>query len=84
MQPVRRVICVSFFLFIGFAFPIALSAQEPADDLPVAAKEAVEKGLGAAGQKEWKLAIRYASPAGTAAFPIPGGAAAQNTIPKKY
>ena len=33
---------------------------------------------------EWKLAIRYASAAGTAAFPIPGAAAAQNTIPKKY
>ena len=60
MRSVRRAIRVYFFLFIGLALPVALRAQEPAaDDLPPAAKEAVGKGLNAAGQKEWKLAIRY-------------------------
>ena len=59
MRPVRRVLCVFFFLFVGLGSSIALYAQEPADDLPAAAKEAVGKGLSAAGQKEWKLAIRY-------------------------
>jgi len=33
---------------------------------------------------DWKLAIRYASPAGTAAFTIPGAGAAPPEIPKKY
>ena len=60
MRFVRRAIRVYFFIFIGLALPMALRAQEPAaDDLPPAAKEAVGKGLSAAGQKEWKLAIRY-------------------------
>src|ERR1700736_4306696 len=59
MRSVRRALRVSFFLFAGLALSIALHAQEPADDLPAAAKEAVGKGLNAAGQKEWKLAIRY-------------------------
>jgi hypothetical protein len=59
MRSVRRAIRVHFFLFIGLALPIALRAQAPTDDLPPAAKEAVGKGLNAAGQKEWKLAIRY-------------------------
>src|SRR5437763_3775566 len=59
MRPVRRGLCVSFCLFLGLGLSIALRGQGPADDLPSAAKEAVEKGLSAAGQKEWKLAIRY-------------------------
>ena len=59
MRPVRRVFRVSFCLFAGLGLSIALHAQEPAEDLPAPAKEAVEKGLAAAGQKEWKLAIRY-------------------------
>lgn len=33
---------------------------------------------------DWKLAVRYASPAGTAAFAIPGGNAREPEIPKKY
>ena len=33
---------------------------------------------------DWRLAIRYAAPAGTTAFPIPGAGAAAPTIPKKY
>jgi hypothetical protein len=32
----------------------------------------------------WKLAIRYASPAGAPDFPIPGGIAIEPQIPKKY
>ena len=59
MRSVRRAIRVHFFLFVGLALTIALRAQEPAEELPPAAKEAVGKGLNAAGQKEWKLAIRY-------------------------
>lgn len=34
--------------------------------------------------REWKLAIRYAAPAGTQDFPIPGAAAPSTEIPKKY
>jgi hypothetical protein len=59
MRSVRRKLCVYFCLFIGLGLPIALHAQEPVEELPPVAKEAVEKGLAAAGQKEWKLAIRY-------------------------
>ena len=33
---------------------------------------------------DWQLAIRYAAPAGTATFPIPGAGAAAPEIPKKY
>ena len=33
---------------------------------------------------DWKLAIRYAAPAGTAAFSIPGAGALPPEIPKKY
>jgi hypothetical protein len=33
---------------------------------------------------DWKLAVRYASPAGSAAFAIPGGGAGEPEIPKKY
>jgi hypothetical protein len=33
---------------------------------------------------DWKLAIRYAGPAGTPDFPIPGAAAPHPEIPKKY
>lgn len=33
---------------------------------------------------DWKLAVRYASPAGSAAFAIPGGSAGEPEIPKKY
>lgn len=33
---------------------------------------------------DWQLAIRYAAPAGTATFPIPGAGAAAPVIPKKY
>ena len=33
---------------------------------------------------EWKLAVRYASPAGSPAFAIPGGSASEPDIPKKY
>ena len=33
---------------------------------------------------DWKLAVRYASPAGTSDFAIPGAAPAQPEIPKKY
>jgi len=33
---------------------------------------------------DWRMAIRYAAPAGTAAFPIPGAGAAAPEIPKKY
>jgi hypothetical protein len=33
---------------------------------------------------DWKLAVRYAGPAGTAAFTIPGAGAAAPEIPKKY
>ena len=33
---------------------------------------------------DWKLAIRYAAPAGTQDFPIPGAAAPSTEIPKKY
>ena len=33
---------------------------------------------------DWKLAIRYAGPAGSPAFAIPGGAAGEPEIPKKY
>ena len=32
----------------------------------------------------WKLAVRYASPTGTAQFAIPGAAAPESEIPKKY
>ena len=33
---------------------------------------------------DWKLAVRYASPAGSPAFAIPGGSASEPEIPKKY
>ncbi|HEY4139409.1 MAG TPA: hypothetical protein VGN65_13185 [Casimicrobiaceae bacterium] len=33
---------------------------------------------------DWLLAIRYAAPAGTATFPIPGAGVAAPLIPKKY
>jgi len=33
---------------------------------------------------DWKLAIRYATPAGTQDFPIPGATAPSPEIPKKY
>jgi hypothetical protein len=33
---------------------------------------------------DWKLAIRYAGPAGAPDFPIPGAAAPPSDIPKKY
>ena len=33
---------------------------------------------------DWRLAIRYAAPAGTAAFPIPGAGAVAPQIPKKF
>jgi len=33
---------------------------------------------------DWKLAIRYASPAGSEAYPIPGAGPAEPEIPKKY
>lgn len=33
---------------------------------------------------DWKLAIRYAAPAGTQDFPIPGAGAPPTEIPKKY
>jgi hypothetical protein len=33
---------------------------------------------------DWKLAIRYAAPAGTQDFPIPGAGAPSTQIPKKY
>jgi hypothetical protein len=33
---------------------------------------------------DWKLAIRYAAPAGTQDFPIPGAGAPSTEIPKKY
>jgi hypothetical protein len=33
---------------------------------------------------DWKLAVRYSSPAGAPAFPIPGVGAAEPEIPKKY
>ena len=33
---------------------------------------------------DWKLAVRYASPAGTPDFPIPGVGPAEPEIPKKY
>ena len=33
---------------------------------------------------DWKLAVRYASPAGSPAFTIPGGRATEPEIPKKY
>jgi hypothetical protein len=33
---------------------------------------------------EWKLAVRYAAPAGHAAFPIPGVPPAAPEIPKRY
>jgi hypothetical protein len=32
----------------------------------------------------WRLAVRYAAPAGGDSFPIPGAAAAEPGIPKKY
>jgi len=33
---------------------------------------------------DWKLAIRYASPAGSDTYPIPGAGAGEPEIPKKY
>jgi hypothetical protein len=33
---------------------------------------------------DWKLAIRYAAPAGTQDFTIPGAGAPSTQIPKKY
>ena len=33
---------------------------------------------------DWKLAVRYANPAGSSAFAIPGGSASEPEIPKKY
>src|SRR5204862_8283458 len=33
---------------------------------------------------DWKLAVRYASPAGSPAFAIPGGSASEPEMPKKY
>jgi len=33
---------------------------------------------------DWKLAVRYASPAGSPSFAIPGGSAREPEIPKKY
>ncbi len=59
MRSVRRALRVYFCLFVGLSFSIRLHAQEPADELSPAAKEAVSKGVAAAGQKEWKVAIRY-------------------------
>ncbi len=40
----------------------------------------VWRGQGA----DWKLAVRYASPAGSAAFAIPGAGPGEPEIPKKY
>jgi hypothetical protein len=40
----------------------------------------VWRGQGA----DWKLAVRYASPAGSSAFAIPGVGATEPEIPKKY
>jgi hypothetical protein len=40
----------------------------------------VWRGQGA----DWKLAVRYASPAGSPAFAIPGAGASEPEIPKKY
>ena len=40
----------------------------------------VWRGQGA----DWKLSVRYAGPAGTSAFPIPGAGPAEPEIPKKY
>src|SRR5260370_41945888 len=40
----------------------------------------VWRGQGA----DWKLAVRYASPAGSPSFAIPGGSASEPEIPKKY
>ena len=37
-----------------------------------------------AAGNDWKLAIRYAAPAESAALPIPGAGAAPTVIPKKY
>ncbi len=54
----QRAIRTPVFVVIGIASAVSLIAQT-ADDVPAPAKEAVEKGLAAAGQKEWKLAIRY-------------------------
>ncbi len=59
MRTVRRVLCAFFYLLIGLGLLITADAQQQSDDLPPAAKEALGKGLSAAGQKEWKLAIRY-------------------------
>lgn len=33
---------------------------------------------------EWKLAVRYAAPAGSDAFPVPGAGAGEPEFPKKY
>jgi hypothetical protein len=33
---------------------------------------------------DWRLAVRYASPAGSSAFAIPGGSASEPEFPKKY
>ena len=33
---------------------------------------------------DWRLAVRYANPAGPPAFAIPGGSATEPQIPKKY
>ena len=40
----------------------------------------VWRGQGA----DWKLAVRYASPAGSPTFAVPGGSVSQPEIPKKY
>jgi hypothetical protein len=34
-------------------------------------------------ETDWRLAVRYASPAGSSAFAIPGGSASEPEIPKK-
>ncbi|MDQ2868767.1 MAG: hypothetical protein M3R59_10225, partial [Verrucomicrobiota bacterium] len=54
-------------LFLQLVLAVALATQTPADDLPAAAKEATSKGLAAAGQKEWKIALRYLEEARKAA-----------------
>jgi hypothetical protein len=33
---------------------------------------------------DWRLAVRYASPAGTASYAVPGAGTEEPEIPKKY
>jgi hypothetical protein len=52
-------IALFFFLLTGSISPVPVLAQGSAVQIPVEAGQAIAKGLLAAQQQDWKLAIRY-------------------------